>query len=417
MTTHTHPLEIRVDRKGTVEISGLTRGENEAIHLADELGFESYEPVNFLYTAIRVTPLAPEALAALREKAAGLGYHLTDVEDLGASQSPRPKMALPQAPGGEEASTISVLHQHALTPSRKMKLVLPLIFAGALAVLVVIGGIIRDHLTRSYNAVPSFAQVMERAARPPAAQSAIGKFLDPDDSRYVSVTVVAWPHWEGKSAVVEGAYVQVPRLHEKSLEDLVKGDRGAAALTFQIDLGRTEGNTYHVDRILRDAQPTSDVDLDMSILPITEGSTPAVTQTIGGSGYLDGAGLRYDRDNTFKGVKEVAVSAFVAKTAEGYQLRSESFAMALEPPRAPAVAALLEDLAVDPSVLDRAFAGKLPADQKLALNHRRATWFGVVEKTFPWTEAGKPGRRQLTHEIGLMSLDGVQLRKLYLRNA
>jgi len=416
MTTHTHVLEIRVDRKGTVEISGLSRGENEAVHLADELGFTSYEPVNFLYTAIRIPPLDPEALSVLREKAATLGYHLIDVEDLGAAHPAPPRPGGPGIPAMEEASTISVLHEHALTPSRKMKLVLPLVFAGVLVVLIGIGGAIRDHLTKSYVRVADFDQVIERAARPPVRQGFLGGLLNPDDSRYASVTVVAWPHWEGKSAVVGGSYIRVPGLRERSLEDLVKGDRGAAALTFQLDLSRTVGNRYHVDRILRDAQATPDVDLDMEIFPITTGAAPPVTITAGGSGYFDGAGLSYDRDNSFKGVKDVAVKGFVVKGADGYRLQTGTYAMAVATPKAPAVAALLEDLAADPAVVEAALAGKLPTDQKLALNHKRVVWFGSMGETFPWSEAGKPARRQLTREIGVMNLDGVQLGKLYLRN-
>ena len=298
-----------------------------------------------------------------------------------------------------------------------MKLILPLVFAGVLAVLVAVGGVIRDHLNRGYGAVSDFGAVMERAAHPTASQRAVGKLLNPDDSRYVSVTVVGWPHWEGKSALVDHAYIRIPELRENSIEDLVKGDRGAAALTFQLDLARTEGHRYHVDRILRDAQATPDVDLDMDILPVDSGSVPPITASAGGSGYMDGSGFRYDRDNTFKGVGRVAVSAFVVKADGGYQLRGEGFALALNSPGDPALAALIEDLAVDPATLDYAAAGKLPTGRKLALNRRRATWFGSLGDIFPWTESGKPGRRQITHEIGTLGLDGVQLGKLYVKNA
>ncbi len=415
-TTHAHTLEVRVDRKGTVEISGLTRGESEAGRLADELGLGAFEPVNFLYTAIRTPPLAPEALAALREKAEGLGYHPVEVEDLGTHADASSAKTRDATPAGEDLSTISVLHQHGLTPSPKMKVVLPLAFAGVLAVLIAMGAIIHDHLNRGYGAVPDFGAVMERAARPAPAQSAFGKLLNPDDSRYVSVTVVGWPHWEGKGAVVDHAYIRIPGLHENSLEDLVKGERGAAAVTFQIDLSRTEGHRYHVDRILRDAQATPDVNLDMDILPVVAGSAPPTTADPGGVGYMDGSGIRYDRDKTFKGVERVAVGAFVVKIEGGYQLRGEGFSLALSPPKDPALSALIEDLAVDPATLDLAAAGKLPTDRKLILNRRRATWFGTLEEVFPWTQSGKPGRRQITHEIGIFELDGIQLRKLYLAN-
>ena len=118
-TTPAHTLEIRVDRKGAVEVGGLARGEIEADRLAEELGLGAFEPVNFLYTAIRTPPLAPEALAAMRERAGELGYPLVEVEDLGAHPGVPPATTRAATPAGRRyPRSPSSTNTHSPRPGR-----------------------------------------------------------------------------------------------------------------------------------------------------------------------------------------------------------------------------------------------------------------------------------------------------------
>ncbi len=417
MTLHLETLKILVDRKGVVEIRGIAHGENEARRLAGELSLPHFHAVNFLNTAIRTDPLPPEVVQAIEARARSAGYHLEEVGDLEVIHA---REAIPVVPGGEDdpslTSTVAALHQHQLTPTSRQKLLLPLAVVGVVAFLAAVGGVIRDHATRSYSRKPSLADVVALAARPPAAQNVIAGLVDPDDSRYAEISVVSWPYWSGKAAVIDGYYVRIPGLVEPSIEALVKGEKGAAELVFQFDTSRRDGNRIHLDGIARGGILTRDVNLEAEIIPIaTAGEAPSIRTDPGTAGYFDGTAIHYDRDATFSGVGKVAVKGFVLKTPEGWCVAGDNQRMALTGPFSPGLAAILEDLAVTESDLAGLASGKVSTDRRIELNARRATWYLNLAEVYPWTEGGRPGRRQLTREVGGATVDGVLLRRVYVR--
>ncbi len=408
MVVKTHPVEVRIDSKGLVELAGMGRGETEARKLIQDLGIKGYHAVNFMHSVVRSDPMTAGEVAAVREKAAAAGLTVKDVADMEALHA---KAASPAAGGGAgpgAGSTISALHEHSLTPSRKQKVVLPFVFLGVLAVLAAVVGVARDHMTRSYSQQASLAQVVARAGNPPPAAGGLAALVNPDDSRYVAVNVVSWPHWIGRNAIVENYYLRVPGLRQASIEDLVKGDRGAAPLTLRFDLSRTEGTRYHLDSILRDVQESGNDDLDVDVIPLALGASPPMTQERDGSGYLDASGFRADRGATWRGVERVALHAFVVRDGEGFRLRAENVAVALDPASlAPGPRALLEDLVVPEDQVQALAEGKLKAQDRLDLNRQRMTWYLRLQ----------PAASPTGLVIGKASVDGVELRKLYVKNA
>ena len=118
MTTHVAALELRVDARGLVEIAGLTHGEDQAKKLTGELGLEAYEPLNIMSTIIRSGPHGPEALAGIKAKAAERGMRIVEVASLEDLHPKQPAPAAGTKDGLSPTSTMAVLHEHTICPTR-----------------------------------------------------------------------------------------------------------------------------------------------------------------------------------------------------------------------------------------------------------------------------------------------------------
>ncbi len=420
MTSRGHKIHVKVDRKGVVEIGGMTRGQTEAAEIAHELGLGPFEGANLMFTVIRSQALDPDTIAAVRAKAGELGYDVTDVQELTAARPMQAAMGAAPAKtddAPEHSSTIAALHAHKMGPSRREKMVLPLVLLGVIAVLVAVGSVVRDHMNHSYTTVASLADVVETAKKPAAGGGGLAGLINPDDSQFVSLGVRSWPYWNGKAAILDDHYLRVPGILEPSIEDLVKGDRGGASvLIFKFDARPRDDGHYRIDVIERGGIPTKNVKLDAEIFPLRTGPEPSIGAEGDRLTYADGAAFRHDRDQSFRGATRVALPAWVVAVDGGYRLWAEGCSMALAGDLDPGVKAVLEDLEVPQATLDRLTAGELPAGERIELNKKRLTWFLTIQETFPWREGSQPGRRQLTREIGAAHVDGVKVRKAYYVN-
>ena len=300
MTTHATMLELRVDARGMVEISGLTHGEDEAKKLARDLGLGAYEPLNIMSTIIRSGPYDADTLAAIKNKAAERPMRLVEVASLEELHPKHPPVIAGKGDALAPASTMAVLHEHSLGPTAKQKLYLPFVFLAILAVLVAIGSVVRDHVSKSYDRKASLGDILALAARPAAGGNALAGLINPDDSRYASVVVTSWPFWLGKIAVVDAYYIQMPGLREPSIEEMVKGDKGAQPVVFKFDTGRHEGNVYRVDALERGGLPTPNKDLDVTIIPLALAPEPPVSQEGERGSTWTGAGLGRIRRRSFR---------------------------------------------------------------------------------------------------------------------
>ncbi len=411
MTTHVAALELRVDARGLVEIAGLTHGEDQAKKLTGELGLEAYEPLNIMSTIIRSGPHGPEALAGIKAKAAERGMRIVEVASLEDLHPKQPALAAGTKDGLSPTSTMAVLHEHTIGPTRKQKMFLPFLFLGILVVLGGLIAIIRDHATRDYGRKGSLAEIVALAGAPPKGGNALAAIFNPDDSRFASVEITSWPFWLGKGAVVESYYMRIPGLRERSIEEMVKGDKGAQPVVLQFDLSRREGTTYRVDAIERGNLPTPNKDLEVTILPVLPAAEPGITLEGGPGIYRDASGVRPDQERELAGLGSFAVQAFVVQRDGGYALRAENFTVAVRGETVSGLLAIMEDLTVTDAAVDALLEGKLNAEQRIELNRRKTTWFLALDEVYP--AARRPGPR----EIGAARIDGVGLRKLYLRNA
>ena len=199
MTTRVAMLEIRVDAKGMVEISGLTHGEDEAKKLARDLGLGAYEPLNIMSTIIRSGPYGAEELTAIKNKAAERPMRVVEVASLEELHPKHPPVSAGKGSALPPASTMAVLHEHSLGPTGKQKVYLPLVVLGILAVVVGIGAVVRDHVSKSYDRKASLGDVLAMAEQPAAGGNALVGLINPDDSRYASVEVTSWPFWLGRA--------------------------------------------------------------------------------------------------------------------------------------------------------------------------------------------------------------------------
>jgi hypothetical protein len=410
MTTHMAMLELRVDAKGMVEISGLTHGEDEAKRLARDLGLGAYEPLNIMSTIIRSGPYDVAALAAIKNKAAEKSMRLVEVASLEELHPKQPPVVTAKGIALPPASTMAVLHEHTLGPTTKQKLYLPFLFLGVLAVVVGIGAVVRDHMSKSYDRKASLGDVLALAGRPTSGGNALAGLINPDDSRYASVEVTSWPFWLGKSAVVETYYVRIPGLRERSIEEMVKGDKGAQPVVLKFDTGRRDGATYRVDALDRGNLPTPNNDLDVTIIPLVLAAEPAISEEGGEGAYKDASGVRSDQEKDIRALGRFSVQAFVIRRGTGFVLRAENFSVAVSGSVSPGFAAILNDLAVSEEAVNAARDGKLGAEQRIELNRRKATWF------LEMGDLAGPGGGAAGDEIGAVRIDGVGLRKIYVRN-
>ncbi len=410
MTTHVATLELRVDAKGMVEVSGLTHGEDEAKKLARDLGLGAYEPLNMMSTIIRSGPYGAEALAAIKSKAAERHMRLVEVASLEELHPKHPPVSAGKGSVLPPASTMEVLHEHTLGPTAKQKLYLPFLFLGILAVVVGIGAVVRDHASKSYDRKTSLGDVLALAARPASGGNALAGLINPDDSRYASVEVTSWPFWLGKSAIVETYYIRIPGLRERSIEEMVKGDKGAQPVVLMFDAGRHDGTTYRIDAMERGNLPTPNKDLDVTIVPLVLAAEPQISQEGGEGMYKDASGVRPEQEKEIRALGGFSVQGFVIKKDTGYVLRAENFSAVVGGQVSPGLEAILNDLLVPEDAVNALVGEKLNVEQRIELNRRKATWFLRMEEVYA------PARGAGGREIGVARIDGVGLRKTYVRN-
>jgi hypothetical protein len=297
-----------------------------------------------------------------------------------------------------QASTVSVLHQHSHSVSTKEKIYLPFLFLGIGAVIVAVAMVVWDHTKRSYARAPDLENVVVMAAKPPAESGGIGALINPDDSPYVAFQIRGWQFWSGKVGIAKNHYLRIPELQAETMEQLVKGGRaGAASLVFQVDLGTRDGNAFQVDKILRGGMPTTEPPVMMELYPLTAAARPAISSSGEEGTYVEAVGIRYETEGTFKNIGRFTALGLLQKGEKGFWLQSRKFNVALSDEMDPGMAAFLGDM----------------AGNKVTEN---MMFFLELRETYPWTEDGKPGRRQSEGDIGLARLDGVLVGKHYFAN-
>jgi len=300
-------------------------------------------------------------------------------------------------PVAEPLSTVAVLHRHSLEPSRREKVVIPIVLLALGALLVWGGVIVWDHVHRDYTKIASINALEAAAARPLQEPQGLAALLNPGDARYLAFDVRGWQFWAGKGAITDGHLVLIPALKEESIESLVKGERGASVLTLRIDLSRSQPPRYHLDDILRGGVTSGETDLEAEIYPLTVTTKPAVSTSGEGGTYRQGDGISYDRTGSF-GPGAFTVQGRLQQGPDGFWIQNARYNVPLTGEPAPGVKALLGVL----------------ANTTLS---ERLTYYLTLEDVYPWTEAGKPGRRQATHELGPATLNGIALGKIYVKNS
>jgi hypothetical protein len=297
----------------------------------------------------------------------------------------------------EYESTVSVLHQHSLSPPLREKILAPFLVLAVGALLVGVGWVVRDHMHQEYRRVGKVQDVLALAARPAPAPGGLAGLLNPSDEPYVSFQTRGWQFWEGKAGITEDHYLRFPELQAASLEQLVKGERGAASLLVRVDLGRSEGNRFQVTSIERGGMESAEPAQTVEIYPVHVGQAPLIASHPRDGAYVEGGNIAYDRTSTFSSLPRIVVAGRLERTGDGLRIVSDSYNVVLSSRMDPGLRAVLEDVARE----------KPKARLKL---------FVDMEETFAWDEGGQPGRRQIEHEIGVARLAGVQLGKIFLVN-
>jgi hypothetical protein len=294
-------------------------------------------------------------------------------------------------------STVDIVHRHSMEPTVKEKILIPIVLLVIGAVLLGAGFVVWDHMNRDYAPVRSPGDLLTAARALPPAPTGLAALLKPDDARYRSLEIRTWNGWVGTAAVSQNHLLRLDGMKAESIESLVKGDRGAAAIRLKVDLGRSEGNRIHVDEILRGGLASGEADLTLELRPLDVGGRPAVSMTGEGDSYVQSDNVAYERDATFRTLKRFAAMGRLQKGEGGFWIQGKRFNVALGGDLDPEFNAFLDDLANTPV-------------------SERAQFFLELTEVFPWTEKGEPARRQTTHEIGSAHVDGVLLGSLYVKN-
>jgi hypothetical protein len=301
----------------------------------------------------------------------------------------------PGIPG--HVSTVDIVHRHSMGPSVKEKILIPIVLLAIGGVLVGAAFVVWDHMNRDYAPVRSVAELMAAAQAPRSEPTGLAALLRPDDSRYRALEVRKWNGWVGQAAVTENYLLRLDGAKAESMESLVKGDRGAAALRFKIDLGLSQGNRLHVDEILRGGMASGESNLELEVHPLTVTNRPAVSTSGEGDSYIQSDNVAYDRDDTFRSLKRFTAMGRLQQGEGGYWIQGKRFSVTLGGNLDPQFKAFLDNL----------------ANTSLS---ERVQYYLELEQVYPWTENGKPGRRQTTRQIGSATLDGVLLGSLYVKN-
>jgi hypothetical protein len=303
----------------------------------------------------------------------------------------------PGSPLEQHVSTVDIVHRHSLEPTTKEKILIPVVLLLIGAVLVGVGIVVWDHMNRDYAPLRSPGDLVGAAQRPLPEPTGLAALLNPDDSRFRSLEVRKWDGWIGAAAVTQNHLLRLDGMKAESIESLVKGDRGAAALRFKIDLGRSQGSRFHVDEIVRGGMASGEAGVTLEVHPLTVANRPAVSTSGQEGSYVQSDNVAYDRDATFQSMKRFVAMGRLQKGEGGYWLQGKRFNVVLAGDLDPEFAAFLDDLA------------------NTAISER-GQFFLDLQDVFPWTEKGKPGRRQTAHEIGSARIDGVLLGTLYIKN-
>lgn len=295
------------------------------------------------------------------------------------------------------ASTIAVLHQHSLSPSLREKIIAPFIVLAVGAVLLGAAWVIRDYAHEDYRKVGGVKDVLVLAARTGPEAGGIGALLNPSDDQFVSFSTRGWQFWEGKSGMTEDHYLRFPDLQAGSLEQLVKGDRGAASLLIRVDLGKSEGSRFRVSSIDRGGMESSEPPQMIEIHAMNLGQAPLIASTPRERAYVDGKDIVFDRTKSFNSLPRIMVTGRLERSGEHLRIAGEKYKVVLSPEMDPGLRAILEDvLFYKPQA--------------------RIKMFVDMEEIYPWEAEGKPARRQTEQEIGMARLQGAQLGKVFVVN-
>jgi hypothetical protein len=374
MAENKENVKVVVDKAGTVEVFGPANPE-EFAKAAERLGMKGAE------TLVRQENATPEVMDHVIGRSRILGYELI-VRD----------------PAAEEGAAAA-----AQRPPRRMGagsvvgfVTIPALVLALGAVLTGLGTGVRDEMLHEYSPVASLRTVVSMVESAPPAPAWYKKLLNPDDTRYVSLSVQDAVLLGDKEAIWDGHLVTIPDLGAPSIKDLV-GNGGN--LAFHMDTRKSEPNRLYIEEILRDGTATGETKLWMTLKPIATGPPPVAQ-------YDDGSGIIYDNKATFAKVARFRTGGYLERTAEGYRITGSAFRVVLTAEMTPELTRFLEPF-IRPAGTEFADEGSPPPPLMFYLDLR---------EFFPWSNEGTPDRRQTDQEIGVARLDGVQLGDLYLAN-
>jgi hypothetical protein len=292
-------------------------------------------------------------------------------------------------PSSEHVSTIEILHQHTIGATKSEKIVMPLVLLLVGAILAGILYIAWDHKSRDYTVAATVGDVLKIAARPLAQPTGLKKLLNPSDDQYVAFTVKSWQYWAGKGAIAQSHYIHIPGLQTESMEALVKGDRGAASITFRLDLSLSKSPDFHVIEIVRGGVAVPEKTDNLQIYPLKTVAKPGVNADGAEGAYRESYTFTWEREDTFRGAGRFTALGRLQKGEEGLWIQSKTFNVALSPEMEPGLAELLNEITNTRQSENVTFFLDL-RDRALA------------------------AERQKSHTIGLAHLDGVNFGKFYV---
>lgn len=368
------PVKILVGLNGTVEIQGISDIQ-EAEKVARKLGLERFEKL------IRAETVSEDVINHVRGRARILGYEL--------------QVGAPAAEAGTPAPVRVREEKHL-----PWKAVLG--FGGIIAVLlalaVTLTGIgigIRDRIQHEYTPVHTLSGALALAQNAAPEESGVQGLLNPDDTRYLSLSAGNWILFGNGEAVLDGHYVQIQGL-KQPLADLLKAE---GSLTFHIDTRQSSRNTLFIEEVLSGGNPVGSGSVSLRAWPLAVGAAPA--------GYPSGEGVLYDDKATFENLDKVSVTGRLQKTERGLRVNTGTFSIAVGSDLAPGLDRILNHFvqAVDSegNPVDETVPSPLIFNMEM-------------QEIYPWATNGEPERRQLYREIGSARLDGVVLAGQYFPN-
>ena len=298
----------------------------------------------------------------------------------------------------EPVSTVEIIHRHDNVVSVKEKILVPIGLVVVGALLVGIGMVVRDHMHNDYRVLASPAAVMIAVQTPAPPAGTLSILINPDDSRFVAFGVRGWQYWGGKTGITADHYIRLPELRAQTLEALVKGDRGgAASLVFRLNLEESNPPQFRLDEVLRGGMASEEPPQNIEIHPLKTGERPVVGTTSRKGAYADGSEINYKRLETFSRLDRFSVMGRLTERDGALLVVGEKFRVVLAEQIDPGLRILLTDILNDQP-------------------HARLMVFLELEEIFPWSQDGKPGRRQAQQEIGIARLYGLELAKAFLVN-